>query len=364
MTGGSAVPSLFVCPLCPLHCDDLWTDDADRWRAHGCPIAEDWQPASRPKSRGDVRAAMASFTAGPFQIVTSGVDLVTARALARWQRSGRIRVAVESDPSIAAVASVVSRDGGVGCTLGAMLDRADWVWTIGAVDSTWPRLASRSCRDELVRRGGHWHSTRRSTADQVADWAGRCRAGDRTDPLVDTWLEAGYAVVVVGPDAFPAEQAELAVAVVGRTIRERNGTSRAAWLTLDPAVTIKSVWAWQFNSAPPVSTVGVTDNVEETEGIGADQAAAAAAIRLGSPLTKAAPKVRMQIGGTDPGESLAEVFWDAGLAGCHHASMTIRGDGSVSLPLSSVCAGGPPTIAERLEELWQDRPTPLVQAPK
>jgi len=354
MTNAVVSHEPFVCPLCPLHCDDVRVGDAGRWQASGCPIAEGFSPeqdstVTGPCSRGDVLEILPSLTVDPLPVVTAGVDLVTARALARWQQDGHVQLAVESDASIAAVTSVVSRDGGVGCTLAAMFDRADWVWTIGAVDKAWPRFATRGRRDALTGRGGHWHSSRQMTAQQLADWSGRCRIGDRTDPIAATWLESRYGVVVVGPQAFPDEEAEPAVAILGRTIRQRNESSRAAWLTLDPAVTVKSVWAWQFNQTPSTATIRT------------HWTAPMPVVRLGTPLSQDAPKVRLQIGGRDPGKSQAEVFCSAAAAGWHHASMTIRGDGSVSLPLSQMVGGGPPTIAERMEALLLDRPSPLVQ---
>jgi hypothetical protein len=91
-------------------------------------------------------------------------------------------------------------------------------------------------------------------------------------------------------------------------------------VTLDPAATLRSVCLWTNNTIPGSASFQ-NDSEQYFD------------IRLGSPLNRQSHPADWQIGGVDPGASLAKVFSPASQAGIDHASMMIRGDGSVSLPL-------------------------------
>ncbi|MEO9594787.1 MAG: hypothetical protein ABJG45_24745, partial [Rhodopirellula bahusiensis] len=134
-------PSRVVCPLCPLHCDDVVVNMDGSVQANGCEIVESTGSLVNQMARAD-EATLARIAAGeqPARVITSGVDLVAARQLVQWQSDGAIEVEIETDPSVQAIGTVTRRDGIVAATLSEVVTHADLVWLIGEVDPAWPRL--------------------------------------------------------------------------------------------------------------------------------------------------------------------------------------------------------------------------------
>jgi hypothetical protein len=63
---------------------------------------------------------------------------------------------------------------------------------------------------------------------------------------------------------------------------------------------------------------------------------ASPSIRIGSRRREDASPVRLQIGGIDPGQQGAHSYLPASTPGIHFPGTTIRGDGSVTLPLGKL----------------------------
>ncbi|TWT56478.1 molybdopterin-binding domain-containing protein [Allorhodopirellula solitaria] len=336
-----------VCPLCPLHCDDVGIDEQGGLEANGCPIAAAAPPEkNRPPCRGEI--LIASDAAKPLRVVTTGVDLTTARQLARWQAAGRIDLTFESDPSIEALLQAASRDGIVSATLADAATHADLVWLLGRADQAWPRLA------EKLRLGGNGADETKSqrfercTADDLSRFAAAIESGagsssPATGELADhtdTWTSSEYAAVLVGPGAFADGEESLCATMLARLVRQRNTKFRCVLLTLDAAATLRSVCLWTNNTSPSATTEG-------DQSVGFD-------IRIGSPLGRDSRAASVQIGGIDPGAEFAAAYRACSVAGLHRPGMVIRGDGSVSLPLAAPVEADLPSSAELLNEILSD----------
>lgn len=316
-----------VCPLCPLHCDDVRIDVDGVMEANGCPIvAAVPSLAVSPPDRGSF--AILDDLKTPIRVVTSGVDLTTARQLSRWQAAGKIDLKIESDPSIEALLQTASRDGIVSATLADVATHADLVWMIGRVDQTWPRLAEKLRLDAdgsiatRVKRFEQW------TADELACFAAAIESGEvscsATGELarhLDAWMSSEYAAILIGPGAFVRGEESLSATMLARLVRQRNTKKRAVLLTLDAATTLRSVCLWSSNTSPEA-----TADVHCDSGFG---------IRIGSPLDSSSPAANVQMGGADPGPEQATIYRGSSIAGLHRPGMVIRGDGSVSLPLAA-----------------------------
>lgn len=316
-----------VCPLCPLHCDDVRIDEHGVLEASGCPIVAAASPvAISPLDRGDF--AIFGDAKTPIRVVTTGVDLTTARQLSRWQTAGRIELTIESDPSIEALLQTASRDGIVSATLADVATHADLVWMIGRVDQAWPRLAEKlrlernGCSETRVQR------FEQCTADELSRFAAAIggeevsySASDELACHVDAWTASEYAAILIGPEAFASGEESLSATMLARLIRQRNAKKRAVLLTLDAASTLRSVCLWSSNTSP-VATADV-------------QCVSGFDIRIGSPLGEKSPTAKVQTGGCDPGPELAAAYRPSSIAGLHRRGMVIRGDGSVSLPLAA-----------------------------
>lgn len=327
-----------VCPLCPIHCDDVVVTDAGETIAGGCPIAETmrWQP---DPPRTEPAGLAAIERADWVDVLTAGVDWRTARRLLRMRDAGKVRLHTESDPSIAAIGEATRRDGAFACTLAEVAVHADQVWTLGNHADVWPRLQNRFRRQAVLDRGGSWHHRE---VLRLEDLPVMIRDIEQSSQSAD------HLVFIIAPGAMVPREAVITAAMLGRWIRFRNRTHRASWLTLDAAATLQTVA--HLGSNRGVANWNVRQNV-----IGVPK------IRLGNAPAHDGVRVDLQIGTADPGASHAAMFWPAGVMGFHYASQVIRGDGSVTLPLHAVWPGigkgavVPPGPADVLSELLGER---------
>ncbi|WDQ18480.1 hypothetical protein [Rhodopirellula sp. P2] len=349
-------PSGVVCPLCPLHCDDVMVNSDGSVQANGCEIAESAGSLVTQVARTD-EAMLARIAARkqPIRVITSGVDLVAARQLVQWQSDGVIEVEIESDPSIQAIGTVTRRDGIVAATLSEVVTHADLVWLIGEVDPAWPRLEEK-LRFESARSGATIDKRQVKRWERwTADFAGRMHHAiehpDETEAGLEfqTWSQcfrdSSYAAIVIGPGAFDAEEAEMTAAMVARITRRRNESARCVCVTLDPAATLRSVHAWQTNES--LNAVSVDDEI--------DSAPVIRLVGIGHQ-TSVDRSVDLQIGGRDPGVENAKAFMPASP---WMNSMVIRGDGSVTLPLHTPTALSSdfPTAIEQLQKVLPESRT-------
>ena len=327
-----------VCPLCPLHCDDVCVNDQEQLGCGGnCWILDGFPSLkSLPTDRGDL--VTRGDTDKPLRVITTGVELSLARQLSNWQQSGRVEITIESDESIEALLQVTSRDGSVSATLADVATHADLVWMIGEVEQTWPRLAEKlrlqsdsevSDSKVIVQRVTQW------SADDVTELASAIERGDAHHEFATQWSSAGYAAILIGPQAFVAGEADLSATMLARLVRRRNAEARCVLLTLDAGVTLRSVCLWNTNESPS-GTWGRDDRTRFD-------------IRIGSPWNADSPAANLQIGGRDPGLELASAYRACSIAGLHHRGMVIRGDGSVSLPLEAVRDEKLPRVTELMD---------------
>ena len=260
-----------------MHCDDVVIEwRAERWhvQSDGCSIADQFIHRSGLTSSIEIEPGNL--------IATAGVDLVTARDLERRDAAGTIRVALIENPSIAAFQTTSFRDGTFSATIGDVRTHSDRVLLLGDVDKAWPRL-----RRQLTDPG---------RPDQVIDAAQRLQADAAAGWLIGDLPPVlrgafNYAAVVIGPNAFASGQEDLTAAMLHRWFRAVNQSHRAVGMTLDAAATLRSVWWWRRNEAPP--------------GLGQRTADVVLSAVSGHPV-----------------------------AGLDFASAVVRGDGSVTLPLT------------------------------
>ncbi|EGF27107.1 molybdopterin-binding domain-containing protein [Rhodopirellula baltica] len=348
--------SRVVCPLCPLHCDDVVVNADGSVRANGCEIAESAGSLVNQVARTD-EAILARIAAckQPIRVITSGVDLVAARQLVQWQSDGVIEVEIESDPSLQAIGTVTRRDGIVAATLSEVVTHADLVWLIGEVDPAWPRLEEKLRLESAVSSATHGKRQVKRWERWTADFAGRMHhaiehldtteEGSEFQTRGKHFHESSYAAIVIGPGAFDADEAEMTAAMVARITRRRNESARCVCVTLDPAATLRSVHAWQTNeSLASIVSDSETDSTPVIRLVGIGH-------RMSDDRS-----VDLQIGGCDPGVEHAKAFMPASPWA---DSMVIRGDGSVTLPLQvpAALSVNSPTAIEQLQTVLPESRT-------
>lgn len=324
-----ALANEIVCPLCPLMCDDVSLDDEGEISTENCEIAEQFRPNA---GRGDHGSLRDRCHGRPPRVVTTGTDLLTSRRLAAWHAEGKIRLTIETDRCVAAMLETVSRDGIVSATLAEIRAHCDSIGIFGDVESAYPRIAEKlglnRFHEDAIKR---WYRVgAEELARQFVEQASASPA-----PL----SRSKYAAVLVGPDAFAPGEEAITSAMISRWVQKRNEKLRTVCVTLDYAATLRSVCLWTNNSVP------AGENFQDDRQPSFD-------VRIGSPLNGRSRPADWQIGGIDPGESLAETYSPASQAGIGHPSMMIRGDGSVSLPLAGKRERDLATPMEMLESLF------------
>lgn len=320
----------YVCPLCPLHCDTLCLDPDGSWSAQGCPIVDEFSSLSgRARDRGNWQT-WGDDSGRTTRVVTTGVDLTTARRLSQWQSEERIELMIESDPNVQAILDVASRDGTISATLADVATHADQVWLMGRVEEAWPQITKklRLFPDKDVSQSRSVTRFTQCSASELTEFATRGAS---------LWRDSRYTAVLIGPDAFAAGEEILAATMLNRLVRLHNSQSRCVLVTLDAAATLRSVCLWQSNATPAASQRAPVSS-------GWD-------IRLGSPLSRDSLPARIQVGGADWGAKYAKAYRACSIAGLHRASMVVRGDGSVSLPLADPVATHLPSLADVLAQI-------------
>ncbi|TWU16950.1 formylmethanofuran dehydrogenase [Allorhodopirellula heiligendammensis] len=341
-----------VCPLCPLHCDDVQIDDQGLLAANGCPIVASALPVEHsPPDRAEF--VISSEPSRPLRVVTTGVDLLTARQLASWQAAGRISLTIESDPSIEALLQTASRDGIVSATLADVATHADLVWMIGRVDQTWPRITEKLRLGSSDSNAKQVQRFSQCTADELTGLATAIENGEASSSATgelarnaNHWMSSKYAAILVGPGAFASGEESLSATMLARLARLRNAKERCVLLTLDAAATLRSVCLWSSNTSPDATDAGGQTDAGRQE-VEFD-------LRIGSPLSTESRTAKVQLGGSDPGPALAGAYRASAVAGLHRPSMVIRGDGSVSLPLAAPAKVNLLSVAQFLDDNLRD----------
>ena len=360
----SSVP--WVCPFCPLHCDDRTAEDTrredvcPRSAAHWRHLA-DGRASTRVGKGGADKSAIThaidhALAAARPRVVTSGNDLEATRILQRLDAERRIRLSYEESPCGLAFSLAASREGVMAASLGAVRGHADLVWLLGWRRDRAPRLRERLSHPARTAR--MIETGDGVSADQIATLRFRLsqpdppeRAGPTDgpasdDPELTAWEQAirgsRYLAIVLGDRAFSGADALVASEMLLGLVAERNGHQRAVILRLDAAATDRAYRAWTTNR--PLATRAPADGPSPEPWD----------VRIGEPTSGDSVPAKIQVGGVDPGPRLAGCYVPAAVPGVHRPGTVIRGDGTVTLPLRACSKSGIPTAAEWLRERLPD----------
>ncbi len=381
----------FVCPFCPLHCDDLQAaklvgnDQTLREPAaeHGTEDAGGSTCCSRLQQRLGVAlehhcnsaATEATLTLArqwvqqAEQIWVTGriLDLQTARAVCRFAEQTGACVKAASDPAAAvetaAYCEIFAREGGFATTLGDAAAPHASVVLIGDPSHRWPRLRQRLSRAGEVYQ---WRRTER-VSERLAHLRRLVRRPAEPAPAEDPDLHAcrelcdraTFLVFVVVPEVLEAKEAIPFGSTLTGLLRDLNGRIRAALLRFDETLTVRSVQAWHGQQASATGLASVhaaADLVIELVPWGeqprsADEFAAAGVHSTARRIVIGwQPETPEWAGAAD-----RTCYLPASVGGIGRAAVVLRGDGSVALPLRPLVETKLPAPAELLAQLTPQR---------
>ncbi|MCS7470251.1 hypothetical protein NZK35_26690 [Stieleria sp. ICT_E10.1] len=344
-----------VCPFCPLCCDDVRVDAASGETDVPCDLARlelaaaVRTPTARIGSESidsiDWNALGESLALQPTPVVEfNGATIAEAKMLETLVTEGQMQLRIADTACARALDQTIARDGLLGTTLGDAVRRAEYFWVIGNLDPRTPRL-----KERLNQSGAAMEYTPTATigllsrlhellgglaVDSAVDSAAAVdSSGAEPDRLHEHFRNSRSTVVVVGEAAFESGEEVIAGELLIRWIARWNETalpisdghegddsivSRVTLLRLTADQNLRTVMRWRNNQVSPSDLSSPLDPT----------------IRVGSPVGEFTAPVRLQIGGVDPGQSCAHAYLPASMPGVHHADTTIRGDGSVTLPLT------------------------------
>lgn len=377
----------FVCPFCPLHCDDL-ESSAALGAGTACPILRERGPQSLAHDRDtlppepNTLAQARQWVRAARTIAISGraIDLETARAVSRFASrtgAGLLPLAAPDD----VYPEVFARRGGIGTTIGETASPHQTLIVIGNPDPLWPQL-----RQRLTGAGKIFYWQR---DDQVVPRLARLR-GDLARPAPRTQAapgETGDADVtttinlirssetvafLIVPRVVAVSDQRLLWSTAGGLIADLNRQTRATLLRLDQALTLRSVVAWTsaaaatnaiepdaLDASVQLTTLGEVDLVIDLIPWDHPADPAKDPVQQGERADRTArgtgPRGRRRITigqATGGGEGMSSsLHLPASTPGITARSMAIRGDGSVALPLGKWGETQLPTVAEWLQKL-------------
>jgi hypothetical protein len=337
-----------VCPFCPLCCDDVEVGGDEATIGVDCTLARaqfaaaiDCPPpriGSQIFDHVDWEAFAARLDLQrPPLVMIHGATIEESKEITRLAAEGSLRVRLMEPDWLAAMERTIARDGVIAATLGDVCSHAEFIWMVGEFDSLTPRL-----RERLQRTGADLEHTPTLSLSTLAEFnaltehrQGRARVPAQnfevsSDRILAHIRRSRYTAIVLGAAPFErdceAVGSESLVRLIGRwnQVDWTDGakgepvSQRAVVLRMTPDQNLRGVMRWTSNmlpqhglSQPPVVAVS----------IGA------------RPVGDDSP-VRLQIGGPDPGDSVADAYLPASTPGVQFAGTTIRGDGSVTLPLA------------------------------
>lgn len=300
-----------VCPFCPLHCDDVVVDAAGQINVD-CLIAKSnfaaalsppvYRIGTRSVSADDAASHAAAVLASIDRpkVTCSGATLGLSRHLSKLAQASRIDLSLDTTPTMAAMRAAMAREGFIGATLGDVKQHADLIWVIGDSLSSLPRLANHFATDAKVR------SFETFSIEEMATRS--------LNSVEDAFGDAHYIAIVFANDAFAPAASTVVAEWWTRWIVAANKTRRVVQVVVDPFQTIRSVAGWTSNQT-------LTSNSTASD------------VRFGDAVDQT---TRLQIGGLDPGELLADAYLPVQIYGVHIADTVIRGDGAVTLGLGQI----------------------------
>lgn len=377
-------PLRFVCPFCPIHCDDLSPRNDTQWE-HGCErLSELWQhslshdrEAESPELASVEKAVRWVAEARSIVITGQIVDLDTARAVRRFadQTHATLLMDPRRDDFFA---EPFGTRGGILTTLGDAAAGHQTMILIGHPEAAWPRFHQRV---RGVKKLITWTNTC-GVARRLAELRRQLRpalpslAPHLTDPdlaaTAEAIREAEGIVFFVEPKVAAAECARTLWASVGGLISDLNSSRRATLLRFDPQMTMRSVFAWTQERA--------AQHTREADAIRDGEI-----LRQGEEVDLAvilSPWPTQGEGTTDPSEYWERTIglrwhhqitigqrtitatagqgleWQpsrlhlpASTPGVSHSGVVIRGDGSVTLPLFVGAETALPAASAWLDQL-------------
>ncbi|MCA9138435.1 MAG: hypothetical protein KDB00_16805 [Planctomycetales bacterium] len=365
-----------VCPFCPLNCDDVVLDGDGTWVDSQCDLAAGQFKAvvtPSPARIGDQTCERIDWESLRHSLSLPDVPTVElcdaaigeSKSLEALVAQGAIRIHIGDDESDVAMDQAIGRDGLMAATLGDVIRHAEFIWIIGDIGSATPRLS-----DRLRRSNARLESTRILSIEllsQLHHLLGETNSTDADEGPRQDSSSAGYQLfrqvrrsrytaIVLGHSAFEPGCEVSAAEMLTRWMQRWNNlaipvgeidpplTSRVVMLRFTRNQNLRSVMRWRNNyvSRSHFSTPS------------------AASIRIGGRVsTIAAPielQIELQIGGEDPGPANARVYLPASIPGVHFSDTTIRGDGSVTLPLLAPMHSDLPSRIEVLRRVLGTAP--------
>jgi len=358
----------FVCPFCPLHCDDL---DLDSLTASCSSLAR--QMATLPFPETSVNKAASNPAesirtarqwiahASTIGVAGHAVDLETARAVCQFvDQTGATLVIGGGEGD--GYSEAFARDGMISTTLGDAASNYQQIVVLGDPGQIWPRLRTRLAGAGSIYA---WQNTD-NLLDRLAmlRWALKSPGVQTTgsDPdLLETirLCQQGPAVVfVIVPGSVAPHHSRPFWSTLAGLLLDLNRRIRATLLRFDDSMTLRSVAAWTSDGPRPVDALRHHPLDLEIQLMPWDDPSTPSAahplptrrIIIGSQLSAPVPPATgaaLRVDEDAP-ETLHLV---AALPGISRAGIVIRGDGSVSLPLGEICKSDLPSVAETLRQL-------------
>lgn len=352
----------FVCPFCPLHCDDLGTKElAEQCDLFASRFATARQDIANEESHKSLLATAVRWVAQANTIAVTGtiVDLETARAVCDFVEKFNANLFVGGGSSDG-FAEAIARDGIFSITLGDAASPHQHVVMIGDPSARLPRLRGRLSKARSIYS---WQSMdnlveRLASLRLMLKRPDACQLSDDQD-LVHTFdvcqKQSTVVFAVNVNDSLGGQQRPFWSTLQGLLI-ELNRRIRASVLRFDDSMTLRSVAAWTSDGPHrSVSAVKVPADLEihfAPWHLAAETLASQAA---------PCPRRRITIGQPDPQASqigsrvdeLPEsIHLPAAMPGIAADGIVIRGDGSVTLPLNRVIDTKLPTASATLLQLF------------
>lgn len=291
----------FVCPFCPLHCDDVafrtkqsgtegaataWEFLGGEYASNECTVLGRQGPAAWTHSRRSEpvpdellhQARAWVGEASSIAVLGRVVDFATARAVRRFLDQTGARWCFAASPGDG-YAESFARVGGFSATLGDAVAGHQTIILIGGPEQHWPRIEQRLRRaadlfrwrdatevGERLARLRHW--LRHTTAVQGQTSLGLATAREVDPDLVGTFqrLQAAEGVVLLIDPSVAGKHAAASRpfwSTVQGLLEDLNSRIRASLLRFDESITLRSVLAW---SADPAASPPGAASVEGNEG--------------------------------------------------------------------------------------------------
>ena len=280
-------------------------------------------------------------------VAASALTFQESRQVQALQAKGRLIFSARASDSNAAWDRSVSREGIQLTTLGDARRHADRLWMIGNWQESVPRLLDRLSIDDRsfdpirTERLSLRHLEHLHQLTSTAQLNGQQTFSETEDPVLRNIHHCRYFVVFIGESAF-ADDFETAVSdslvrLINRwnELAASDGHSfpRTVAMQLRADQNLRNVMMWSDGKVN-ASSLFQPSQID---------------IRLGTPVIGDSTKATLQLGGQDGGPESSHAFIATQVAGIHNNGTTIRGDGSVTLPLVGWKHSPRPSVTEALE---------------